>query len=444
MSSAATPDGDAGWAARVGDVQFVSSVLGQASALAGSLAALPGGERPALAAFLAELRAEAGAAGPDDQGRARAAFATEVADALETLGAPLSWGEQAGELLDWIGARLVGVGLDGAPPDFRAEADRAAVALAATLDASDPTARAAAIEPDWSPVGCLAVLAAMPPAPRAAFTAELAEVIGWPTLVGAAIRPPFGRDGGATGQDGAVALLAPDSPAGQVIDLAHSQASVLRYAAEIGQRATASLSDLPALLLAIPVPAALSRLAAALHDALAERFGAVASAEVVRGVLLARVLAPALPPPLAEAVAELLAAEPEGALVAVDAALADYAAEIVGAGRAAERAAGDGEDPDDLAVQRGAALLDADALMATFRDPTPDDKLGTLPAVRVTVLGQAILAARSERPSDDIDWTDVIALQDGDPLAFETLLLAERGAVLDLVRAPSGERIVVA
>ncbi len=444
MSGAVAADGDAGWAARVGDPLFVSSVLGRASALAGSLAAQPGGEAPALAGFVAELRAEAGAAGPDDQGRARAAFAMEVADALETVAAPLSWGEQVGELLAWIGARLVDAASDGVPPGFVAEATRAAAALAATLAASDPSARAAAVEPDWSPVGCLAVLAEMPPAPRAAFTAELAEVIGWPTLVGAALRPPFGRDGGATSQDGAVALLQPDSPAGEIIGLAQAQASVTSYAAEIGQRATASLPDLPALLLATPAPAALSRLAAALHDTLAERFGAVAAAEVTRGLLLARVLAPAMPRPLAEAVAELLAAEPDDALVAVDDALAEYAAEIVEAGRAAERVADDGEDPDDLAVQRGVALLDVDALAATFRDPTPGDKLGTLPAVRVTALGRAILAARAERSADDVDWADVIALQDGDPVAFEALLLAERGAVLDLVRALSGERIVAA
>ncbi len=81
---------------------------------------------------------------------------------------------------------------------------------------------------------------------------------------------------------------------------------------------------------------------------------------------------------------------------------------------------------------RGAALDDQFRLSATFRRPTPPDPLGTLPAIAVNALGQAIMRVRTRR-FIGYDWGAVLDLEETDPEGFANLLLDERCQVLDLL-----------
>ena len=121
-----------------------------------------------------------------------------------------------------------------------------------------------------------------------------------------------------------------------------------------------------------------------------------------------------------------------GWLVAARAPMDWLADQAVLAGRLAEQIAQDGDDPDDLLVLRGAALDNELSMNATFAEPTPPDPLGTLPAIAVNALGQAIGRVRTQRHTT-YDWATVSKFADADPTGFDLLLTDERCRVLDLL-----------
>lgn len=334
---------------------------------------------------------------------------------------------EVGALLGWVGSRLVLAELGD--PAARAQARDAAAGLAAQLVGLEPATRRAVIDPDWPPNAAALLLSATPAAVRGEMAAEMAAFGDLPALLAAGLRQEAAD---------AATLLAPDSPASLLLQAVFALPEAAGYAAQASAGAQ-TLAALPASLFAVAAPSVVTRAAAILHDGLEARFGADEALAFVRGVLLQRLLHPALAEDTGAALDRLLEDAPDAAAAPVDQALSDYAAEMVEAGRQAEAAVDDGEDADGVVVQRGAALQDLEALATTFRQPTPNDKLGTLPAVRVTLLGQAILVARTRRPPlDNISWADVIDFWEQAPDNFETLLLDERCEVLDSLDYASG------
>lgn len=309
------------------------------------------------------------------------------------------------DLLDWIADEAT------APTVAAAEADEAAAALAAALAALTAAARRGLWHGPWPAEGLAAVLERMAPAARAVAATELAgsDANRLAALCDAVLRRAV------AGAPDAAAVLAPDATASLLLLSWQAGGAGAAFAARL--RAAAERGKAEAALAAAVVPSCVSRPVALLHAAVAPRFGAPDALALVRGQLVQRLLAPAL----------------DGVAAA---ALDRFAADVVAAGMQAEAFAAEGDDPDDLLVQRGAALASGLDLFAAFAEPTPPDPLGTLPAVKLTALGQAILAARQQRPT--YDWATVQQAAEADPDGFTILLGDERAAVLDLALAASG------
>lgn len=422
------------WAAATRDPAFVQRVLAVRAHFDAALRDAAAGRAPdgqALAALdraIASLNAlatgsiaQARAADPPEAAclQAKAALAQSVAAELAAAANP------AAAVADWIAARLELAAID--PEADAREAREAAAELAADLLAAGPEARQEAFAARWSIPGLLAVLEEAPGERRLGLAADIVLGAGedraW--LVDLCL---------ASVQDCVTAASEP----GSILDeegVASTLTGVMgatgpSAAYADGLAAAAGGGEVTSRLLDRAAPAELTRLVAALHDAAAIRFGGWVGMAVARGHTLLRVLAPALADDQAAALQAACDDPGCAARPAVDA----YVADLVRAGHLAEQLAKEGEDGDDLAAQRGLALQDATTLAASFAEPCAADPLGTMPATRVTALGQAILRARAARP-DGIDWAAVERLRAEQPGAYLALIEQERCAVLDLIEA---------
>ncbi len=344
-------------------------------------------------------------------------------------------GEELAPLVAWIGEALSPGALADSEPE---EAAEAADDLAAALADLPPATRGALWQAGWPADGVAVLLGRMPSAARALAAAELAAV---PQRGLAVLAAALAHS--AAGANEAADLLAPDSAAAVLALACQTAGPGWAYVQSIVQAAASAppAEALPALAAALAstvVPAQVSSTAAAISDA-AARFGEEQAALLVRAHMLQRLFAPALPPgPIAAAIAGIAGGAKVPAAWQDAAALLDAAlAQIVLAGDAARELAALGEDPDDLLTQRGAVLASDAGLLQTFAKPSPPDGLGTLPALPMTALGQAILRARAERPGG-YDWGSVLALEQDDPDSFALLLADERAIVLDLVLTGAG------
>jgi hypothetical protein len=310
------------------------------------------------------------------------------------------------------------------------EARDAAADLAEDLQALDPAARLALL-PQLPPDGIVRLAQAMPPATLAALAAELALAsvadatlrVWLHGLCDTALRLE------AEQAEVAADVLRPGGPAACLLVAFHGSGAAGNYARAAGAAfAGGGPAALAATLNSTAMPAELARLAATLHDTAAGRFGPDVARALVRGHLFVRLIAPAA----GEAGAAIAATANAGPDVAERVPMDWLADQAVLAGRLAEQIAEDGDDPNDLFVLRGAALDNELSLDATFAEPSPPDPLGTLPAIAINALGQAIGRVRTQRHTA-YDWGTVAKFAEADPAGFDLLLTDERCRVLDLL-----------
>lgn len=338
---------------------------------------------------------------------AQIALADEVARSIDELLAP-DVDAVLQECAGSIAAELASA--DGDVADAMALASEVVDTLA-TLDGAE---RRTVLAQPWPPLGIAAVLQQAVGVERLVLATDL--VAAREGNSGLALAAGGIMEIAIREADDADAVLAGDSVVSALLAAIGGSAAVSTYTALLG-------TDVGRLL-RTPVPALLSCPVAMLHAAAAARFGDEMATVLARAALLQRGLVAKLDLPL---LAVLQSPEPQLADT-VD----EYVAQVVAAGHTARSIAEDDEDPDELLTQRGAALNDAGTLEACFRDPTPDDPLGTLPRVTVTALGTALLTARSRRATD-YDWERLAELEETRPDDYLLLIEDERMEVMDLV-----------
>lgn len=433
------------WTAQTGDANFVTVVR---NLVLDALAAADQAKPTALAEAMAELRhqdtllADAPSDADEDAAARNAAKRSLIADCLtglEAVAAPDptgvgAWLEALAASVDWIG-RVRAVAAETPDlADAAAEADGRAEQIAQMLVSLDPEAREVVLGAALPVAGLAIVLEHVPAAELPAMAADLAAAnAAEPSYRDELCRALVARE--AARAEEPAAALDEDKAAGAVLNAFCAAPAILAYAAEVAARGPRDLAGLVDAVAAPGVPSAVSRLAAALHAALRDRFGGAMATELVRGFLLLRVLESALSDTLRAEIEQLLAETPSD--IALDDALLRFTEDVVAAGREATSIAAAGDDPDDITVLRGNALQGADALAAAFQEPTPPDPLGTLPANPVTILGQAILRARASRPGGYV-WGRLQDLADRDTDLYLALVEDERMAVMDLVQVPGG------
>lgn len=433
------PAARAEWAEATGDPAFVERLFGAVDKLKPAIAAAQAAGTPivdavpGLSATVATLHAVAEAAAkqldraeeggnPDAVAKAaaKAALVGDLSEALESLTAP----NDPAETMNWIGEQAAAASLGRADAETRAAAD-AARDIAEQLAALDSAARTEEFGAKWPPQGVAVLFEHMPADRLGAAAADIMRAT--------ADDPAYGL---------AVCTAALERSAARAVDadgmLDSSGAASLLLAAycapgtdAYGHALAASPGTLPEKLLRVPVPGVLAATGAALHDAAQRRFDSDTAWTMVRAHAVLRMLGSATGDDAATS-----------ALLA-DAGLQDelnrFLDQLLRAGTLARSAIAAGDDPDDLLVQRGAALADRFSLADTFEDPSPEDPLGAMPALTVTALGQALLAARQLR-STDYDWAAVLELEEEDPERFLGLIEDERLTVMDLLTLPDGSR----
>jgi hypothetical protein len=433
------------WTAQTGDANFITVVR---NLVLDALAAADQGKPAALAEAIAELRQQdtLHADSPSDtdgdaaaQNAAKRSLIAGCLTGLEAVAEPDptgvgAWLDALAASVDWVGGISAAAAETPDLADAAAEADRRAEQIAQMLVSLDAEAREVALGAALPVDGLAVVLERVPATDLPAIAAALAAAnAADPSYRDALCRAMVTRE--AARADEPAAALDEDTAAGAVLSAFRAAPAILAYAAEVAGRAPHDLSDLIDAVAAPGVPSAVSRLGAALHEALRDRFGGAVATELVRGFLLLRILESALSDTLRAEVDQLLAETPRD--TGLDDALLRFTEDVVAAGREATSIAAAGDDPDDITVLRGNALQGAEALAATFQEPTPPDPLGTLPTNPVTILGQAILRARDGRPGGYV-WGRLQELAVNDTDLYLALIEDERMAVMDLVQVPGG------